>query len=292
MNKQVIFVTGASYSGTTILDRKLASYEGVFSAGEMIALYFPIRSNHLRVTERIHSTPASVWNPILRNKLWRDSPHLAIFDELKDVHTIIDSSKSPSYISRNMKRLKSEGVSCEVVLIYKDPVSYALSHLKRDSQSDWAHAWQHFHTQFLNYFHSYTPIKYQKNLEEICNELAKKFYPYSLKKNLPYYKEELTTLFGNASARNDHNVLHVSRLKESLIKVTQNNEREAEMIKSGYNDTILDSPSLPLLRKLESKLLVDLERKSFQFKFKRDVLVSMHYNRRKLRSLKFKWKNR
>ena len=61
MYMQVIFIAGASYSGTTALDVMLSSYDGVFSAGEMIALHLPIRSNHLRVLNIVDHTHESSW---------------------------------------------------------------------------------------------------------------------------------------------------------------------------------------------------------------------------------------
>ena len=166
-----------------------------------------------------------------------------------------------------------------------------MSHLKRDLENDWATAWRKHHIQFLDFFQHLTPVKYQNDVNKLSVYLAKKFYPNMGRCDTPYYRNEMTTLFGNASARTDYNVLHVSELKSSRDVVLTNNLNELDSIDShsDYIEKVI--LRMPMLETLNKKLQEGKGNNSFCTLWNGVVISRFLYNLIWWRSFHFKRRN-
>ncbi len=58
---------------------------------------------------------------------------------------LIDSSKHPLWIKSQIKKLDHQGIDSKVVLVWKDPISYAKSCANRGRGADWAEKWIGYH---------------------------------------------------------------------------------------------------------------------------------------------------
>lgn len=193
--KRVIFIAGSSYSGSTILNLILANDPKGMSLGEVRSLMHPYRKHHFTLREEFRSD--SRWKKIIddgANKMYQN-----LFELFPEIDFFIDSSKDPLWIHRQSKMLKKEGYETNVVLIYKSPLEFAQSALKR-KQFNWQRKWVSYHQIFFYLINRYNQISYydfvttpKESIHSMCNKLQINF----VEPKLNFWEKKNFNFFGN-----------------------------------------------------------------------------------------------
>lgn len=202
MVKKVIFIGGSPYSGSTMLDMMLSGGSLGFSVGEVVALFHPYRSHHINPQCGCGSSDCDFWQQIKTKGA--ANFYEEIFNRYPQTHYIVDSSKEPSWIASQAKMLKRKGIDALHVLIWKSPLEFASSRLKRGKIENWERDWSDYHEQYSSLVDNWFSIKYsdlakkpKESLEKLCQDLEIDYIEGSEE----YWKHTHHTLFGNSSAK-------------------------------------------------------------------------------------------
>ena len=194
--KKVIFVAGSSYSGSTILNLILGNDKRRNALGEIRALFCPKKAHHHKKIAELRKDPK--WERILDGGL--KDLYGNLFIEYPEIDVWIDSSKDPIWISEQIKNLKKSNISSNVVLIYKTPIEFAQSALKRNQQQ-WELKWLNYHLSFFDLIKDYCQISYenfvnntQASLNELFNDLE---LNYTEESKDFWLKKDNFNFFGN-----------------------------------------------------------------------------------------------
>ncbi|MEO1033797.1 MAG: hypothetical protein AAFX55_20610 [Bacteroidota bacterium] len=152
-SKKVIFVAGSSYSGSTILNLILGNDEKRNALGEIRALFCPKKAHHHKKIDELRKDPK--WERIFDGGL--KNLYSNLFTEYPEIDVWIDSSKDPIWISEQIQNLKKSNIPSNVVLIYKTPLKFAQSALKRNQQQ-WERKWLNYHLSFFDLIKDYHQI--------------------------------------------------------------------------------------------------------------------------------------
>ena len=194
--KKVIFVAGSSYSGSTILNLILGNDIKGNALGEIRALFCPKKAHH---HDKI--------NALKKDKKWQrifdggyKNLYKNLFIEYPEIDFWVDSSKDPIWISEQIECLKKRDIPSSVVLIYKSPMQFAQSALKRDQQ-EWQRKWLNYHLSFFELIKDYQQISYQNfvdNTDEVLKELFKNLnLNYTSNSKDFWIKKDNFNFFGN-----------------------------------------------------------------------------------------------
>lgn len=199
-NKKVIFITGTSYSGSTMLDMILSNDNEIFSLGEVNALFRPYRKHHLEQIQIEKNKDSVLYKSFLKgeNELYQ-----TIFESDPTISCIVDSSKDLFWINHQIKNLKKYKIQYQVVLVYKKPEILAQSFNKRSIFYKWRSHFMKFYKKIFFYSFNYIFISYESliqnesSLKSLCSKLDIKYF----EKKINYWHKEHLTLFGNNRAR-------------------------------------------------------------------------------------------
>lgn len=139
-NRTIVFVAGADFSGTTMLDFIIGSSPVASSLGEVVRLAEPI---HLR-----HMTPMCTCHRACNEWPWHSVDAEEVYSKvfaLRDEIVLVDSSKNPVWIADQIASARQSGFDVKGVLIWKDPASYAVSCVARGKRW-WYLKWLWYHT--------------------------------------------------------------------------------------------------------------------------------------------------
>ncbi|MEW6428833.1 MAG: hypothetical protein AB1568_12460 [Thermodesulfobacteriota bacterium] len=172
-----------------------------FSVGEVHALYRPFRPHHFRPECGCGDPGCDFW---LRVRGAGESRlYATIFRLLPDVSFIVDSSKDPWWIRRQAARLRRQGIEVHHLLIWKEPLLFAHSMLKRH-RSGWEKAWKNYYRLYLALISDYVPVAYaelaqfpEKTLRSLCESCD---LPWQSGRER-FWQKQHHTLFGNDSAK-------------------------------------------------------------------------------------------
>ncbi len=201
--KQVIFVGGTSYSGTTLLELILSNDPNGFSCGEVKDYFHPTESHHSKPMCSCGNPECTVWSDIKNNG--EDNLYNSIFDMFPNVEFITDSSKDPFWIAKQTKILNTNGIKTKNILIWKTPHEIAESYYKRNRLGEWHKRWVNYHRLYYTMIKDWRSVKCHEFtqdmnvLKEVCGYVN---IPYFDDKK-EYRKKVSHTLFGNNSARID-----------------------------------------------------------------------------------------
>jgi hypothetical protein len=199
--KQVIFVGGSSYSGTTMLDLTLGNDPSGFSCGEVARYLHPTRPHHIRPICGCGNPNCRTWPSILEHGTHQ--LHETIFDSHRNVQFIVDSSKDVFWIKTQHDRLRRRGIDTKHVLIWKTPLEAAESFKKRGRLAVWEKSWVSYHRLYFSLIPEWTAVRYSEyvsnpaSLRTICSDLE---IPYFEGKER-YWEKQHCILGGNHSAR-------------------------------------------------------------------------------------------
>ncbi len=222
--KKVIFVGGTSYSGSTLLDLLLANSPNGFSCGEVYALFYPFRKHHINPMCGCGNPQCQIWPKI---KKWGPKRlYQSIFDMFPEVDCIVDSSKDPLWIRDRCSELADTDIAVDNVLIWKNPLEFYQSRLKRHQEYRWESEWINYHRLYFAFIDKWLSLPYAKlvkspaALERLCHQLR---IPWS-KCRMSYWEKQHHTLFGNASAKihfHDQSSDQYSKYREELVEQSQ-----------------------------------------------------------------------
>ena len=200
-DRQVIFVGGTSYSGSTMLDMMLSHGPGGFSCGEVAAVYSPYRRRHLSYDDNSNNNSDVQWRSIIGDN--PDELYESIFAADPQISRIIDSSKDPIWIRDRINSLQARGIVARNVLIWKSPAEFADSRYKRGRRFGWRRAWLNYHRSYFRLVQNWLSVSYHslttdsETLALLCKALS---VPYFDGKE-QYWLTSYQTLFGNSSAK-------------------------------------------------------------------------------------------
>ena len=236
--KKVIFVAGAQYSGTTLLDAIIANDDHGFSCGEVNAYFHPYRPHHYEPDCGCANPDCDIWANV--KKKGEKNLYLSIFDQFPEVEFIVDSSKEVLWIVEQTKNLKKQNIEVQNILIWKTPEEIAHSFNKRDAIDDWERSWVNYYRMYSTLIDQWASIRYADFvkspdcLHDICNYLDIPYY--EAKKE--YWNRQYHTLFGNTSTKihmysNNEEAFEKAQ-KELLNDASASEDKIEEKLKSIY----------------------------------------------------------
>lgn len=244
--RQVVFIGGTSFSGSTMLDLIVANDPSGFSCGEVYNLFYPYASHHHNPACGCGDSACMIWKNILdsgESRLYE-----TIFDLFPEVDFITDSSKNPFWIYRQTQQLEEKGIKVKNILIWKDPLELAVSFKKRNRRmKDWERSWLLYHRLYLALVPAWKAVRYRDitgnpyTLASLCAYLA---IPYREDKH-EYWHKRHHTLFGNTSAKIHLYNRDSSAFSQSAQEFASQNTDTSSLIpsrhKTIYYDRINDS---------------------------------------------------
>lgn len=198
MDRTVVFVGGTSYSGSTLLDMMLANDDGALSCGEVYAIFHPFRRHHLRLDQL---TSAIDWPAIKRSGAKRLYNNL--FDRFPNCRLIVDSSKSPIWISERTADLRAAGIRTKNILIWKTPNEFIESRRRRQNEKGWEREWVNYHRYYFELVRDWRSVRYRDlvtkpgALQAVCEWLGIPYFPGKER----YWERPQQTVFGNDTTK-------------------------------------------------------------------------------------------
>lgn len=198
--KQVIFIGGTSYSGSTFLQFILANDPAGFAIGESQWLFYPNTPAHIKAFANASEAEHALWMQIRRQGVRRLFP--TIFEAYPDVSFIVEASKHPVWIKKQSQWLRAAGIDVKHLLIWKSPLEFASSFKKRGFHL-WAAEWLRYHRLYFSLIPEWRTISYQAaavdaNIwQSVCAYLDIPYFP----QKTTYWQKQHLAFGGNYSAR-------------------------------------------------------------------------------------------
>ena len=158
--KKVIFIASTGYSGSTMLDLMLSNSPSGFSCGEMHALFNPWRSHHINPKCGCGNSNCDLWYRLKENYN-KDNSHRGIFEQFSDLEYLVDSSKDPTWMKDQKRRMKYYGIVPIILLLWKDPVDYAYSCWKRGKEANWHKRWVNYYRNLFSITDECIAVRYR-----------------------------------------------------------------------------------------------------------------------------------
>ena len=214
--RTVVFVGGTSYSGSTMLDMMLANDDDALSCGEVYAIFHPFRRHHLNL-DQLASTID--WPAIKR----AGAKHLYhnLFDRFPSCRLIVDSSKSPIWISERTADLQAAGIKTKNILIWKTPNEFIESRRKRQNEQGWDREWVNYHRYYFELIHDWRGVRYRdlvtnpSALQAVCEWVGVPYFPGKER----YWDRPQQTVFGNDTTKihlHDESSSDFSRVRTAI----------------------------------------------------------------------------
>ena len=216
-DRQVIFIGGVQYSGTTLLDLILANDSVGFSCGEVHKLFISPGNWLSRGRCVCGNNNCDVWKRVYRGK----ESHLyeTVFRISPETTFIVDSSKIPFWILHKARALNHARIKTRNVLIWKTPLESANSFSKRNLFEKWEKMWISYHRLYFSLIEDFRSIRYydvvnnRESLIDLCSYLEINDFPG--KEN--FWERKFHTLGGNAST-----IIHLYHKDKASFKSVQN----------------------------------------------------------------------
>jgi len=166
---KIIFVCGVFHSGTTLLDVMLgAGDDFILSCGEIMHYNNISDSSPYKKIEKAIKDDSFTYN---------------LFSEVcdKDLIAIVDSSKNPDWIRKQVFRHKNEEIYG--IIIYKHPVEQYYSYYKRNKSFSYFKVLYKWYSEYLSIFEFPIVVYYkdlckypQKVLKKLCHVLGLRYF--------------------------------------------------------------------------------------------------------------------
>jgi hypothetical protein len=179
----------------------LSNAPDVFSCGEIVALFRPYRFHHARPHCGCGDATCNLWSDLRR--VGETRVYSRLFEQFPEISTIVDSSKNPLWIAEMTEQLAKDGIATKNVLIWKTPLDFRQSRIKRGRHFGWQRSWRNYHRLYFRLIPSWVSVEYGQLvrdplvLGQLCDHLG-----LGHRQNRERYWEKVHhTLFGNASAK-------------------------------------------------------------------------------------------
>ena len=259
MLKKVIFVSGTSYSGSTMLDMILANDPTGFSCGQVYNLFHPIRPYQVNPLCGCGEPDCPVWSRIHRNG--SRNLYASIFGMFPEVNFVIDSSKDPCWVVKQERIARAQGLDVRHVLTWKAPEGLAGSFAKRGRREEFAPAYVNYHRTYNTLVSNWVGVQHEMLVEvpEILALLCSRLDIPMFDAKSEFWRKRHHTMFGNDSAKislysRDHPRFESIRRQRTLIDGESNapvSEHRRIYRKQEHSGFSLDSLSEPLRHELE-----------------------------------------
>jgi hypothetical protein len=184
-----------------MLDMMLSNTKKGFSVGEIYALFRPYRPHHFNPLCGCGDPKCTLW--IKSRDAGENTLYKSIFEEFKDIEYIVDSSKDPLWINDQIINLSKQGIDAYNILIWKDPISFCASMIKRNRKGG-IKSWINYHRLYLTLIKKWIPISYQElaqnpsaSLRSLCTRTGINYQDGMNN----YWEKQHHTIFGNDSAK-------------------------------------------------------------------------------------------
>jgi hypothetical protein len=266
--KKVIFVAGTSYSGSTLLDLILSNDIRGFSCGEVYALFIPYRVHHLNPECICGDPDCEIWKKLKivgKRRLYE-----RLFQYFKEIDFLVDSSKNYIWIKDQIELLKLKNHNFKNVLIWKNPMEFALSCLKRNKMNSWREEWLRYHKKYFAIVKEFYAVRYSdlvrdtnKTLQQLCHKLE--IEHFDGKEH--YWNKKHHTLFGSKTATShltDFNTKNKKKIKNQEKRNIDNKIRHRTLFyKEPKGNLLLDQITEEIKKDKEiKKIMKILENKS------------------------------
>jgi hypothetical protein len=224
MNK-VIFVAGADFSGTTVLDLCLSSARGGFSLGEVHAYYWKTLPRHENINCWCNDDYCAVWDGVKR--YGERGLYTALFKNHPLVEYLVDSSKNIRWISKKQADCENDNIPTKIVLIWKTADDFLRSCQKRGRARFAGFRWVAYNFACMyKYPEAYTiPYKDlvekpEDTLKNLCEYLEIEYNP----KMMEYGDKHHHTLYGNKGPRQQVRLIRKNTISstDSVLQYSKN----------------------------------------------------------------------
>lgn len=261
MEKKVIFIGGTSFSGSTMLDMMISNTKRGFSVGEVNAMFRPFRPHHFKPMCGCGDPECKVWIKI-KDK-GEDALYQSIFEEFTEIEYIVDSSKDPQWINKQISNLSRQGITVYNILIWKDTVSFCASMIKRNKKGG-INAWINYHRLYLSLLHKCIPVSYSdlaQNSSALLAQLCEKTAIKHEEGMENYWNKQHHTLFGNDSAK-----VHLSKSaddykiqdKKNPLQSPKEQQNNTDSHRSIYYNTDNSIVSKQMQDEIKSSAMINL----------------------------------
>jgi hypothetical protein len=172
-------IAGTERSGSTLLDMMLGHSQYGFSVGELRALFWPFRPYQMLGEKGCFCSDeeCTFWSDIKCGGA--GSAYHSIFRRMPEIDFIVDSSKFPLWIQDQRRYVENQGYLFLPVIIYKTPLEFAYSKLKRGQLAGAIERWMHTHQELFRVVDDFTAVRYEglarapgSKLQSLCRVLG------------------------------------------------------------------------------------------------------------------------
>ena len=231
INKLYINIGGTSRSGSTLLGKIIANDKLGLNLGEIRAVFHPTRIHHKIFIKEIQNSK-NIWFSVFYGD--KTSYPKNVFKVFPKKRFLVDSSKNPFWINKINKLSNSNNIDCKNILIYKDPIDFAYSILKRGG-TNWVKKYINYHKKYFTEIENFYVISFtsltnsEESLFKLCEWLGiKNFYEKS-----NYWQNKSFPGFFGSSTPNKNNTIRKPKVPKefkSKINLELNENRELNQI--------------------------------------------------------------
>lgn len=256
---KVIFVAGADFSGTTMLDFILGSVDAAASLGEVAAFVAPTHPRQLGSAICTCRTDCGNWIP--RQYPTVNDLYSRVLTDRKSA-VAIDSSKNPVWIESAAKRATAQGLDCRFVLIWKSSESYARSCALRGYGRRWYLKWLTYHLAVQSLGHQFKAVFLDDLLNDPAAELVEleSYLDIGLhERHFDYGTSSHHAIFGSATARSQ---MHPAGSVERAAELAFSKRNSANPASSSRPPAFVEARISELIAELRSGTFGGQARKS------------------------------
>ncbi|KKK48243.1 hypothetical protein LCGC14_3147090, partial [marine sediment metagenome] len=232
--KKILIILGTSRSGSTFLDSMLGNSPNGLSVGEMHALFRPWRPHHRLLSRSCFCNikECNFWSQI--KKKGEKKVYYNIFQKIKDLKFIVDSSKSLHWFWDQLRYNEKNNYNLKFIpiIIFKTPIEYAYSLYKRDNLNIklWKLSWIKTHLRLFYILDHFITVRYKDlalnpshKLREICEKVridyfdGKENFWQVTSTHFLFGSDTLRNSRRHISYQNQYNKKKLDFIKENLI---------------------------------------------------------------------------
>ena len=202
MLNEVIFVSGTSFSGSTMLDMILSNDPEGFSCGQVYNMFYPIKPHQINPPCDCGDLHCKVWR-----RVYREGPrklYSSISEMFPKAKFVVDSSKDPCWVARQERSARAEGMRVKHVLTWKSPEGLAASFAKRGrSRSRFVSTYLNYHRNYNSLVADWIGVQHESLINDpaVLGRLCERIGIPMFAGKERFWEKQHHALFGNNSAK-------------------------------------------------------------------------------------------